>query len=94
MALVVTNEITENYAEFANDANEDENKGVCTWDTPVFDAYLGVWKVPNVQGLNVQGAAFNEGALNGIDAESRLNPSKVFKWIAGKIKGILCPTCM
>ena len=24
----------------------------------------------------------------------RINPSKVFKWIAKKLKDILCPTCM
>jgi hypothetical protein len=29
-----------------------------------------------------------------VPASERLNPSKVFKWIADKLKETLCPTCM
>jgi len=94
MAIVVTNEIISNYAEFKNDESEDENQGTCTWDAPVFDAYLGVWVVRNVVGTNVQGEAFDIGTLEDIDEESRLNPSKVFKWIMRKAYRTLCPNCM
>lgn len=29
-----------------------------------------------------------------VPASERLNPGKVFKWIADKLKDVLCPSCM
>jgi len=91
---LVNEELEGNYAEFGNEANEDENLGTCTWGNPVYNSSTGKYDVPTVQGLNVQGYAFNEGTLTDIPTEDRVSPTKVFYWIVRKIKGILCPNCM
>lgn len=91
---LVNDELLTNYAEFGNGANQDENLGTCTWDSPVYNSITDKYDVPKVEGLNVQGYEFNEGTLTDIPTEDRVNPTKVFKWIVRKIKGILCPTCM
>lgn len=99
MALVLTNgdsngDLSDNYAEFANSAIEDENLGQCYWSTPIFNETTQKWDVPNVLGYDVQGNAFNEGTLTDIPTTEKVNPTKVFWWIVSKIKPILCPTCM
>jgi hypothetical protein len=95
MALVVTNDpLTDNYATFKNDAIEDENLGECYFGAYVYNESTGKYDVPNVLGVNVQGISFDVGTLADIPAASRVNPSKVFKWIVTKIKGVLCPNCM
>ena len=95
MALITTNDpLAGNYATFINDENEDENKGECWFNTPTYNSTTNKWDVTGVYGYDVQGTPFNAGTLTDIDAESRLNPSKVFKWIVTKIKGVLCPNCM
>jgi len=91
---LVENELLTNYAEFANDGSEDENLGQCTWSTPVYNSLTGKYDVHNVEGLDVTGLAFDEGTLTDIPEADILNPTKVFKWIVKKIKGVLCPNCM
>jgi len=91
---LVNEELESNYAEFANEANEDENKGKCTWDTPVYNSATGKYDVHNVEGLDVTGEGFDAGTLTDIPTEDRVNPTKVFWWVVRKIKSTLCPSCM
>ena len=95
MALITTNDpLAGNYATFLNDENEDENKGECWFNTPTYNSMTGKYDVQGVYGFDVTGGTFGSITLSDIPAESRINPSKVFKWIVTKIKGVLCPNCM
>lgn len=95
----VDGELETTFAYFANQANENHNLGVCSYDLPVFDDENGKWYIHNIHGETAAGDIFEYGTLEvGSDFEDfneyRLNPSKVFWYIVKKIKGVLCPSCM
>jgi hypothetical protein len=46
----------------------------------------------SVTGTATDGSNIDEEII--IPAAERVNPSKVFKWVAKKLKDVLCPSCM
>ncbi len=99
MAIALLNaneegELSSNYAEFENDEITGQNHGVCSWGEPYYHEENERWEVPNVQGYNVQGTAFNAGTLIDIPENKTITPTDVFWWAAGVLKSTLCPSCM
>lgn len=45
----------------------------------------------SVNGVNTSGASFSDEIL--VPITEAINPTKVFNYIAKKIKEVLCPTC-
>ena len=95
---LVEGSLLTNYALFKHPTNEDEDKGECFFDMPVYNEISGKYEICNIYGFDVQGTEFShevledtEGELTGADL---LNPTKVFWFIVKKIKQKLCPTCM
>jgi len=80
---LVEGELESNFATFKHPTNEDEDKGECTWEDPVYNESTSKWDIPNVQGIDVTGTSFNVGTLTDIPNSERINPTKVFWWIEG-----------
>lgn len=91
---LVNGELEGNFATFANTEIQEHDNGECTWENPVYNEVSGKWDVPSVQGVDVTGESFNSGTLTDIPNSERVNPTKVFWWIVGKIKSTLCPECL
>jgi hypothetical protein len=95
---LVDGELATNYATFKHETNTTENHGVLNFDMPVLNTSTGFYEVRNIEGFDVQNTQIDNSTLEDDEEEmsssDRLNPTKVFWWIAKKAKRLLCPTCM
>ena len=95
---LVDGELETTYAKFKNSANEDYDQGAISFDLPTYNSGTAKYEVRNISGTNTDGEEISTITLsddeNEMSSSDRLNPSKVFWWIAKKAKGLLCPSCM
>jgi len=94
LVLISTSGVTTITASYRKTSSE--YVATCYFDMPTFNSATQRWEVCNIYGTNTEGNGFEYGTLDGCDLneEDRINPTKVFWWVANKIKGVLCPSCM
>jgi len=80
-------EIDGNSATFEN--SEGSLEGSLTWNDPVENG--GIWEV-TFQGTDTLSDPISTQTTE-IDQSETINPTKVFWWIANKLKEVLCPEC-
>lgn len=90
IVLITPTPLESNAALFKNGAARNQADGSITWDDPFLDNEI--WRV-TLEGCDVIGDEIAETTIQ-IDQSETVNPTKVFLWIADKIKTTLCPSCL